>query len=363
MSRKPDTTERVHKQIRAMSAYRVAPQSVRIKLDAMESPYGFDTDELSAWHVEALGDVSVNRYPDPSAQALKRRIRQVFEIPDCYELTLGNGSDELLQIIQLAVGGERRCIMAPQPSFVMYEMIARYTRAKFISVDLDENFELKADSWLSQVERHQPDCVFFAYPNNPTGNLFDPQIIEQTARISPGLVAVDEAYHEYSGKSMMHAMANHENLVIVRTLSKSGLAGLRIGYLISHPQWASEFEKLRMPYNVGVLNQQAAQYALDRWDEFNRGDQIIAERQRLFEILNHLAGVRVHDSAANFLTVRFCDMAAEKIFESLKAQGVLVKNLHGSHRVLSNCLRITVSTTEENNEMYDALVHSLSKNA
>ena len=360
MKSKSDPIDRVHNEIRTMSPYRVAPQSVRVKLDAMESPYGFDTDELSSWH-EALSDVSVNRYPDPSGELLKHDIRRVFEIPDRYSITLGNGSDELLQIIQLAVAGHQRLVMAPQPTFVMYELMARYMRAKFIGVDLNENFELASGDWLSKVERHQPDCVFFAYPNNPTGNLFDTDVIEQTAQISTGLVVVDEAYHEYSNKSLIHAMADYDNLVVVRTLSKSGLAGLRIGYLVSHQKWAGEFEKLRMPYNVGVLNQAAARYALGRWDEFNRGDRIIAERERVFAQLDLIEDVCAYRSATNFLTVRFGKQNASAVFESMKEQGVLVKNLHGSHRVVSNCLRITISCADENNEMLDALRRSLSQ--
>ena len=351
-------TELVHPQIRELTAYRVQPNDCEIKLDAMESPYGFGESLLDRWH-QQLERVEVNRYPDASGEALKKGLRGVFEISDNFEVTLGNGSDELLQLIQLAVGGYGRCIMAPQPSFAMYEIIARYTRGNFIGVDLDEHFQLPEDEWLSSVERSRPDCVFFAYPNNPTGNLFPPDVIEETARLTDGLVVVDEAYHAYSSESMMSAMNDHENLVIVRTLSKSGLAGLRVGYLVSHPSWGREFEKLRLPYNIGSLHQETAVFALNHWDEIQMSERIIAERSRVSSVLEKEERLRVYPSDTNFITTKVKQGRASELFEALKSDGVLIKNLHGVHPVLSNCLRITISTKRENDLMCNALIRNL----
>ena len=351
-------TELVHPQIRELNAYRVQPNDCEIKLDAMESPYGISESLLELWH-QQLERVDVNRYPDASAKALKKGLRGVFEIPDNFDVTLGNGSDELLQLIQLAVGGHGRCIMAPQPSFVMYEIIARYTRGNFIGVDLDEHFQLPEDEWLSSVESSRPDCVFFSYPNNPTGNLFPPDVIEETARLTDGLVVVDEAYHAYSSESMMSAMNNHENLVIVRTLSKSGLAGLRVGYLVSHPSWGHEFEKLRLPYNIGSLHQETAVFALNHWDEIQMSEHIITERSRVSSVLKKDDRIKVYPSDTNFITVRVKQGRASELFEALKSDGILIKILDGAHRILSNCLRITIGTMAENDLMCNSLIRNL----
>ncbi len=354
MKAKSRIAARIHSEIRELEAYPVQPQAAKVKLDAMESPFAFEGEHLSKWY-EQLADVAVNRYPDSEALALKQALRGVFSVPARFALVLGNGSDEILQMLQLAFGGYGRCIMAPAPSFVMYEIIARYTRAQFVGVDLSDDFSLPAERWLQQVRMRQPDCVFLAYPNNPTGNLFDPQLIEQTARLTPGLVVVDEAYHAYSGRSMMAALDRHDNLAVVRTLSKSGLAGLRVGCLIGHHELAHELEKIRMPYNVGALNQRAARIALEHFDEFNHGPRLIAQRQKLLRQLDEELELTVYPTAANFVTVRCSNPGADEVFAALKQDGILVKNLHGSHRLLENCLRLTVGSEIQNAQLLSGL--------
>jgi len=305
-------TNLIHPSINKLEAYQTVPFFGPVKLDAMESPYGIPS-ALQADFKAALSQVDVNRYPDPGAAELKDRLRSVFRVPARYAMTLGNGSDELLQLIQLAVGGYGRTIMAPQPSFAMYEIIAHYTRAEYIGVDLDGRFQLSESDWLKALEEHQPACVFFAYPNNPTGHFFDDQLIEQTASASNTLVVADEAYFAYSRRSMLAAMDRHENMVVVRTLSKSGLAGLRLGYMISHPAWGEQLEKLRMPYNVGALNQAAASFALEHWDEFCRATQVVIdERQRLSIALKALEGPKVYATETNLILVQGMKSGAAK---------------------------------------------------
>ena len=349
----------VHQQIHDLRAYQTVPFSGPVKLDAMESPYGIPSALQSDW-LDVMRHIDVNRYPDPNATELKSRLRQVFQIPDAYEITLGNGSDELLQMIQLTVGGYGRTIIAPQPSFSMYEIIARYTRARFIGVDLDRQFQLPAPQWFEAVANNAPSCLFFAYPNNPTGQFFDARLIEQTASMTDALVVADEAYFAYSGRSMLSAMDNHDNLAVVRTLSKSGLAGLRLGYLVSHPQWAAQFEKLRMPYNVGVLNQACATFALDRWDTIGQGiDLVMRERTRLAAALQALPGLKVYASDTNFIMVKVLTKSATEVFEQLIANGVLVRNLSGMHPLLADHLRISVGSPQENDAVLAALTSAL----
>ncbi len=345
----------VHPQIRSLSAYRVVPFTGGVKLDAMESPYGFSESLKKNW-LEHIAEAEVNRYPDPTATELKNKLREVFEVPDSLQLTLGNGSDELLQLLQMAVGGYGKTIMAPQPSFAMYEIIAQYTRGNFVGVDLDENFRLPKDSWLSAIERDRPACIFIAYPNNPTGNFFDERLIEETIRLSDGLVVVDEAYHAYSGQSIMSLSEQYENLVIVRTLSKSGFAGLRVGYMMSHPSWSAEFEKIRFPYNIGVLAQESAVFALNNWEEIGLSTEtVIRLRNSMFSQLQRMSGIKVYPTQTNFITIRLTDKSATTIFEALQRDGILIKNLHGYHPLLSNCLRLTVGTDDENRQLLAAL--------
>ena len=349
----------VHPQIRSLSAYRVVPFSGKVKLDAMESPYGF-SESLKAKWLDHIANAEINRYPDPAAGELKRKLREVFEIPDNVELTLGNGSDELLQLLQMVVAGYGRTVMAPQPSFAMYEIITQYTRGNFVGVDLDDNFQLCEESWLSAVERIRPACIFIAYPNNPTGNFFSENLIENTVRLSDGLVVVDEAYHAYSGQSMMSALQRFENLVVVRTLSKSGFAGLRVGYMMSHPAWANEFEKVRFPYNIGILAQESAVFALNNWEEICQStESVIRLRGQMISQLQKQGGIEVYPTQTNFITIRVKDKSAVRIFESLQQGGILIKNLHGYHPLLSNCLRLTVGTDEENTQLLDALSRDL----
>ena len=351
--------ELVHPPIRELKAYQVQPADGLIKLDAMESPYGFDRSLQQQW-TDRLSTVDVNLYPDPHAQRLKARLRRVFHIPDHLELTLGNGSDELLQLIQLAVGGPGRKIMSPQPSFVMYQIIAQYTRASFIGISLNEDFTLAEDQWLSTVESEQPDCVFFSHPNNPTGDFFSSSVIRKTAQLTKGLVIVDEAYYAYSKKSMLRFVDQTENLIVVRTLSKSSLAGLRIGYMISQPVLAAEFEKLRLPYNVGVLAQEGAVFALDHWDQIDSGIQrVLSERKRVQSFLSSFHNLHVFPSEANFLTVRFLGQNADDVYNCLKNNGILVKNLDNSHPVLANCLRFTIGSADQNTAMIEALSQCL----
>lgn len=338
-------------QILELKAYRVADASGLVKLDAMESPYGIQEDLQNEW-LERLRRVNVNRYPDPQARELKSSLRRVFNIPDSQELMLGNGSDEILQLIQIAVGGQGRSIMSPQPSFSMYEIIARYTQGNFVPVNLNSNFELSRNSLISAVKEYSPACLLISYPNNPTGNLFEAGLIEEAARIMDGLVVVDEAYSDYAEHSMLQALPEFENLVIVRTLSKSGLAGIRLGYLVGGASWLAEFEKLRLPYNVDVLSYASALFALEHWDDFKAQTQkILAERERLIQALEKFPELIVYPSQTNFVTVRLKTRNAGEVFQQFKSNGILIKNLDGSHALLANCLRITVGTPSENNEV------------
>ncbi len=352
----------IRPEILRLAAYHVADARGMVKLDAMENPYRLPS-EMAAELSTLLADAPINRYPDPRAEALRAVLRRAFAVPDGLELLLGNGSDELIQILALALARPGAVLLSVEPSFVMYRLIAEFAGMRYVGVPLTPDFALDEGALLAAIAAHRPAVIFLAYPNNPTGNAFDAAAMERILRAASGLVVVDEAYHAFAGGlSFLDALPHHDNLLVMRTLSKLGLAGLRLGYLVGRPEWIAQFDKLRLPYNVNVLTQRAAVYALERLHVLeDQAGRIVAERGRLAAALSALPGVRVYDSRANFLLMRL--PAASEVFEGLKRRGVLVKNLHGAHPLLADCLRVTVGTPEENARFIAALKSELEQHA
>jgi len=350
----------IRPQVLAAQPYRVADPGDRIKLDAMENPYPLP-DNLRAELAPLLTASRLNRYPDPAARMLKAQLRETLGLAEAAPLLLGNGSDELIQMIALAVAGPGVTLLAPEPSFAMYPLIAAATGCRYVGVDLKaDDFSLDTGAMLAAIEREQPAVVFVARPNNPTGNLFDRAGVEKIIAASPGLVVLDEAYHPFAGDSFLPALDGFENVVVLRTLSKLGLAGLRIGIMAGSPAWLEQFDKLRLPYNVGVLNQLAAAVVLEHHqvlDEQVRA--ILQERERLLAALEASEGIRVWPSATNFLLFRCESRPADHVFAGLRERGVLIKNLHSSHVLLDNCLRVTAGMPEENDRFLEALAEVL----
>jgi histidinol-phosphate aminotransferase len=348
----------VRDEIRALSAYHVSPAEGLTKLDAMENPYRLPA-ELALAMGERLSRVAVNRYPDPAAPLLKERLREAMSIPDSLDIVLGNGSDEILQIISLALAKPGAVALAPEPSFVMYRLGALAAGMRYVGVALRPDFTLDERALGAAIARERPALTWIAYPNNPTGNLFPREAILGVVEASPGLVVVDEAYYAFSGgATLLPELGRHPNLVLVRTVSKLGLAGLRLGLAIGEHAWIAEFEKLRMPYNVNSLTMAAAEMLLGHREVFARqAAAIVAERERLERALDAIAGVERFPTAANFILVRVPD--APKAFGLLRQRGILVRTLHGSHPLLAHCLRLTVGTPDENARMLDALASNL----
>ena len=341
--------------IRALKAYHVPDAAGMVKLDAMENPYGWPEELKREW-IEVLRTVSLNRYPDPEARALRARLHAALKVPAGMELMLGNGSDELIQIVLMSLARPGAIVLAPVPTFVMYDMIATFAGVKFVGVPLGQDFALDTPAMLEAIERHQPAVVFLAWPNNPTGNLFDAAIVEEVIRRAPGLVVVDEAYHAFCQRSFMDRLGLYDNLLVMRTLSKQGLAGLRLGVLAGEPAWLGEFNKVRLPYNIGSLAQASAEFALNHQAVLDeQAAKIRGDREVLFNELLELPAVRVWPSAANFILFRPERKPAATVFAALKEQKVLIKNLDGSHPMLAGCLRVTVGAPEENARFLDAL--------
>ncbi len=341
--------------VRALSAYHVPPASGLIKLDAMENPYPWPTELQREWLAQ-MPSVALNRYPDPQSTALKSQLRAVMAVPEAMPMVLGNGSDELIQLIAMAVSGPDRVMLAPEPTFVMYRMIAEFTGMRFVGVPLQEDFDLDRNAMLAAIDQHQPAVVFLAYPNNPTGNLFDRGTIDLIISRSPGLVVVDEAYHAFAGTTYMDQIGRQDNLVVMRTLSKMGLAGLRLGLMAGPASWMEEFEKIRLPYNINSLTQMSAEFALRHSAVFDeQTSEIRAQRGTLFDALKAMPGVRPFPSHANFILFRVPSGRGVAVFDGLKRRGILIKNLHRDGSPLADCLRVTVGTPAENQQFLAAL--------
>ncbi len=355
MSAGPESV--IRDDVRAMTAYAVASADGLVKLDAMENPYGLP-EPLRRDIAEAVAAADFNRYPDPTAPALVRRLRQVMDIGPEHGVLLGNGSDEIIHIIIQCVARPGAVVLAPRPSFVMFGLYAQFAGLRYVGVPLREDFDLDAGAFMEAMREHRPAVVFIAYPNNPSGNLFPEEVLARIVAAAPGLVVIDEAYHAFAGKSFMPRLGEFPNLVVMRTLSKLGLAGIRLGYAVGRPGWIGEFDKVRPPYNVNVLTQVVAERVLAHHNVLDaQARSISADRERLARELGALPHTRVFPSEANFLLIRVPD--APKVFEGMRRRGVLVKNLHGGMPLLDHCIRITVGTPEENRRCIAAFSQAL----
>lgn len=353
---KNDAQHWIRQDIRELSAYHVADASGMVKLDAMENPYVW-TDELRQQWKELLTQTDVNRYPDPSGHQLKQQLRQVMGVPADMEIMLGNGSDEIIQIIAMALSGSGRSILSVDPGFVMYKMIATFCGMKYIGVSLKEDdFSLDVPAILQAMDQHQPAVVFLAYPNNPTGNLFDEQQVIKVIEAAPGLVVIDEAYAPFTDETFMNRLGQYDNLVVMRTVSKMGLAGLRLGFLAGPADWLNEFEKLRLPYNINTLTQLSAELAMKNHTVFDEQTARIRQQRSLVNAgLTQMDGLKVYPSDANFILIKTGSGQAKRIHDGLREKGILIKQLDGSAPMLQDCLRITIGTEEENRLLLSAL--------
>ena len=343
--------------VQGMHAYAVQPSAGLVKVDTMENPFPLPPDLRRALG-ERLGEVAINRYPAERGNDLIAALATHAGLPEGCALMLGNGSDELISLLTLACDVPGAVVMAPLPGFVMYEMSAKLQGLRFVGVPTTPDFALDLGAMLAAIAEHRPALIWLAYPNNPTANLFDEGAIDAIIAAAPGLVVMDEAYQPFAARDSMDRLRRHEHVLVMRTMSKFGLAGVRIGYLMGRRELIGELDKLRPPFNVSVLNAEAALFALEHEDEYRRQATVIrAERARIHAAFAALPGVTPFPSEANMVLVRVPDPAA--MFAGIKARGVLIKNVSGLHPLLAGCLRVTVGTPDENTQMLAAFEAAL----
>ena len=351
----------IRRDIQGASGYAIQASAGLVKLDAMENPFTLPV-ELQEELGSRLGRVSINRYPLNKPE-LAARLAEHFGVPSGCDVILGNGSDELIDILSTACAIPGATVLAPVPGFVMYEMSAKLRGLNFIGVPLTADFALDLPAMLATIERHHPALTYLAYPNNPTANLFDASAIEQVVAAvgsQNGFVVIDEAYQPFSSRTWMGRLADHQHVLVLRTLSKFGLAGIRLGYLAGDAALLQQIDKCAPPYNISSLDSEAALFALDHADEYTRqAAEIRTQRERLTRELAGMSGATVFPSEANMILVRV--PASGAVFEAMKRRGVLVKHVAGLHPLLTGCLRLTVGTAHENTVMLAALQDSLAE--
>lgn len=343
------------KEVLNLSAYKVANANNLIKLDAMENPYTWPDDIKEQW-LKQIKDCPINRYPDPEAKELVETIKHYNQIPQQSEVILGNGSDEIIQLLLMAVPTSAT-ILAPSPGFVMYQQVAKSLGLNYQSIPLlADSFELDLNAMLETIKQQQPSIIFLAYPNNPTGNLFKEEDINQIISSSTGLVILDEAYAPFASASFINKLPKHDNLLVMRTVSKLGLAGLRLGFIAGNKDIIEQLNKIRLPYNINSLSQLTANFALKNQKLFDQQtQQICTDRALVYTQLNNLPGISAFTSAANFILFRTTENQATSIYDALKDHGVLIKNLSPQGGFLKDCLRVTIGKPEENKLFISAL--------
>lgn len=353
----------VREDIRSLDAYHVPDSQGMVKLDAMENPYDFPASILDAWKAE-LSSININRYPDPKAQKLSESLKGFLSLKDGYEVLLGNGSDEIIQMLIACFATDNSSVMSPEPSFVMYKMIAQFCKVGYLGVPLRENFELDLEVFLRKVEEEQPQIIFIAQPNNPTGKLFEHNHLIDIIESSEGIVVIDEAYTAFTDYDATELMYLYDNVLIMRTFSKVGMAGVRLGYLVGRSEWLNEIDKLRLPYNINVLSQTLCNIAIENYDVLKKqAEEIVRLRAEMLDQLKRIDGIHAVESETNFIVIRLdrdkVRVTAKLLSDKLKERKILVKVLSGSHPLLENCLRLTVGLHEENAGLIQALKLSI----
>ena len=348
--------------IRQQSAYQVADARGLIKLDAMENPYPLPDELKAELHIK-LAQAELNRYPDPSASSLRNKLAEVMQVPEGKSIVLGNGSDELIQMLAMAVADTAKAnaekevsLLSFDPGFVMYKMISDFSGINYVGVPLKEDFSIDMPVVRKAIEEYRPALIFIAYPNNPSANCYDEAEIEEIISIAPGMVVLDEAYNPFAQATFMDRLSRYDNLLVMRTVSKMGLAGLRLGLLCGHPSIISEIDKIRLPYNINVLTQITAEFVLDNMSVLDKqAASIRKDRNALLQSMNAIAALEVFPSQANFILFRVLNRSADDVFDRIKQSGVLIKNMKAEAGPLKNCLRVTVGTPDENAAFISAL--------
>ena len=326
------------------------------------APYSSARNEYSGKEAHVFLDANenpynrpFNRYPDPLQREVKARISKLKSIP-AEQIFLGNGSDEAIDLAY-------RCFCEPgidnvvaiEPTYGMYRVCADINNVEYRTVLLDDKYAFSANRLLAATDAHTK-LIWLCSPNNPTGNSLDRNEMLSLIEAFDGIVIVDEAYADFSAqKSLRHEIANHPNLIVLSTLSKAwGCAAIRLGMAFAQREIIELYNKVKYPYNVNLLTQQQALEILDNPFEVEKWvTTLLQERRRLIEAFQLLPICeKVFPTDANFFLARMTN--AQAIYDYLVERGIIVRN-RSRISLCENCLRVTIGTKNENNELLAAL--------
>jgi len=340
-----------------LKEYEIFDSTNMIKLDAMENPFDLNIN----FEITGLpsGATSLNRYPDADCQSIRNKLLKKYRLDDKkYDAIIGNGSDELIQLICLAFLRAENIVLCPAPSFSMYKKISQVIGLRYEEVPLRNNFSLDIKLMLEKIKDLNPAIIFLAYPNNPTGNLWSKEDIEAIIKQSNGVVVVDEAYGAFSRESFISKIDEFENLIIMKTFSKVGLAGIRLGYLFSNKYIIKQINKLRLPFNINSISQKISEISIDSSYLEDQIEEIILLRSSLILELRDIKKIEVYDSKTNFILFKILEGSANEVFESLLSDNILIKNM-SKMPGLKNFLRVTIGSKKENNLFIQSLKNAI----
>ncbi len=333
--------------INILEEYKVMSSKNMVKLDAMENPFDLELNiKLSNSPVSAI--INLNRYPDAACETIRSKLLKKYEINDKYDMIIGNGSDELIQLICLTFLKSENIILSPTPSFSMYQKISQVLGLRFEEVPLFEDFSLDINLMLKKIEELNPAVIFLAFPNNPTGNLWSKEDINLIIKKTNGVVVIDEAYGAFSGETFIKDIGKYNNLIIIKTFSKIGLAGIRLGYLFGDKYLIKQINKIRLPFNINSISQKISEISMENNVFLDKQcEQIVELRFSLINQMMKFDKIKVFDSRTNFILFKILKGSADDVFSRLLENNILIKNMSNTPR-LKNCLRVTVGTKKEN---------------
>jgi len=336
----------IRENIKKLIPYPIEEQTYKIKLDANESPFSIDWVQWSEV-MEELRQIPLNRYPDPHAKALRKALSRHLNWP-ADGMILGNGSDELIQYILMVFGDHDRPVYAPHPSFSMYRIIALSMGLEFRKIFLQETFELPiSQALIDELSGEPQKILFIPTPNNPTGNAFNRDHVLTLIENTNGMVCIDEAYRDFSAEDgFLDILPKFDNLVILRTLSKIGMAGLRVGILLGNQDAIEAISKVRLPYNLNSISQFLALAVINHHDQILvMIDKIKKNRSWLQNEMKNIKGIRIFPSQANFILFT-CEGDADAIYHELLKEGVLIK-IFPPEEPWPALMRVTVGNKNE----------------
>ncbi len=350
-------SSRVRKAIRDLSPYTVPAAEGPIKLDGNESPFSLPVEVLDRVVAE-ITRIPINRYPDPGAVGLRTKFSKLTGFP-LEGILLGNGSDELIEMLLITFSGGSGKVLMPVPTFSMFKLSTLALGLEPICVELDRDFDIDMGKMLRSLKENDPDLTFLASPNNPTGNSFSEERIIGIIENAKGVVVIDDAYTDFCCRSHIPLIDEYENLVVLRTMSKVGFAGIRLGILFARDHLVNEIDKVRLPYNINLYSQRLAELILENLSFVGENTQlVIRERERVFKELKRIRGIDPFPSDANFILMRVID--ADAVHNELINRGIIVRNFNSPGR-LENCLRVTIGTPDENDSFIRALGEIVSR--